>query len=138
MNKYPAWKYVLIAVALLVSIIYASPNLFGEVPVVQVSGARASVKVEEPMRGELEAAIKGAGIALAGVDAREGQATSASPTPTRRSRRATSSSQGAPGYVVALNLQRRPRRAGSRPSGRSPCTSAWTCAAACISCCRWT
>ncbi len=106
MNKYPAWKYVLIAVALVVSIIYASPNLFGEVPVVQVSGARASVKVEEPMRGELEAAIKGAGLALAGVDAQEGQATFRFPdTDTQIKARDLIQSKVPPGYVVALNLQ---------------------------------
>ncbi|MCM2329570.1 MAG: protein translocase subunit SecD, partial [Lysobacter sp.] len=106
MNKYPVWKYVLIAVALVVGIIYASPNLFGEVPVVQVSGARASVKVEGPMRGELEAAIKGAGLALSGVDAQDGQATFRFPdTDTQIKARDLIQSKVPPGYVVALNLQ---------------------------------
>jgi preprotein translocase subunit SecD len=44
MNRYPLWKYILIAVALVVSVIYAAPNLFGEVAAVQISGVRASVK----------------------------------------------------------------------------------------------
>ena len=74
MNKYPIWKYALITVALLVSLVYATPNLFGEVPVVQVSGARSSVKVEPALQATLEAAIKAAGIPLASVEAGDGQA----------------------------------------------------------------
>ena len=46
MNKYPLWKYIVIAVALVVSLLYAAPNLFGEVPAVQVSGLRATTKVD--------------------------------------------------------------------------------------------
>ena len=65
MNKYPIWKYVLIGAALLVSILYAAPNLFGEVPVVQVSGARASVKVESDLVATLESAIKAGGTSRA-------------------------------------------------------------------------
>ena len=37
MNKYPAWKYAIIVIAIVVSLIYAAPNLFGEVPAVQVN-----------------------------------------------------------------------------------------------------
>jgi len=35
MNRYPVWKYVVIALAVLISAIYAAPNLFGEIPAVQ-------------------------------------------------------------------------------------------------------
>jgi preprotein translocase subunit SecD len=62
MNKYPMWKYAIIVIALVVSVIYASPNLFGEVPAVQVSGARATVKVDEPLMKSLEDALKAAGV----------------------------------------------------------------------------
>ena len=106
MNKYPTWKYVIIVLALVVSVIYASPNLFGEVPVVQLSGARASVKVEDSMRADIEAAIKGAGIALAGVDASEGQATFRfADTDTQIKARDVIQAKVPAGYVVALNLQ---------------------------------
>jgi preprotein translocase subunit SecD len=40
MNQYPAWKYALIGLVLLVGLIYALPNLFGEDPALQVSSAR--------------------------------------------------------------------------------------------------
>jgi preprotein translocase subunit SecD len=106
MNKYPVWKYAIIVIALVVSVIYASPNLFGEVPVVQVSGARASVKVEPALQSELEAALKGAGIAVAGVDAAEGQATFRfADTDTQLKARDVIQGKVPPGYVVALNLQ---------------------------------
>jgi len=106
MNKYPLWKYVLIVVALVVGAVYASPNLFGEVPVVQVSGARATVKVEADLVASLEAAVKSAGIAVAGVDAAEGQATFRfADTDTQIKARDVIQGKVPPGYVVALNLQ---------------------------------
>ena len=53
MNKYPLWKYALIVVALVVSLLYAAPNLFGEVPAVQVAGIRASTKVDAAMQAAI-------------------------------------------------------------------------------------
>ena len=40
MNQYPAWKYLLISLVLLVGLVYALPNLFGEDPALQVTSAR--------------------------------------------------------------------------------------------------
>ena len=40
MNQYPAWKYLLIVIVLLVGVVYALPNLFGEDPALQVTSAR--------------------------------------------------------------------------------------------------
>lgn len=37
MNRYPLWKYLLIAVVLLIGLIYATPNLFPSQPAVQLS-----------------------------------------------------------------------------------------------------
>ena len=34
MNRYPLWKYLLIAATLILAAIYALPNLFGETPAV--------------------------------------------------------------------------------------------------------
>jgi len=36
-NQYPAWKYLLLAVITAFGVIYASPNLYGEDPAVQIS-----------------------------------------------------------------------------------------------------
>jgi preprotein translocase subunit SecD len=40
MNQYPAWKYALIGIILLVGLLYALPNLFGEDPALQVTSTR--------------------------------------------------------------------------------------------------
>jgi len=63
MNKYPIWKYAIIAIALVVSLIYAAPNMFGEVPAIQVSGARATVKVDAALKSSIEDALKAANLA---------------------------------------------------------------------------
>lgn len=43
MNHFPAWKNILIVVALVIAGIYALPNLYGEDPSVQISPLRGSV-----------------------------------------------------------------------------------------------
>ncbi|HKJ18287.1 MAG TPA: protein translocase subunit SecD [Xanthomonadales bacterium] len=40
MNQYPAWKYILITIILVLGAVYALPNLFGKDPAVQVTSAR--------------------------------------------------------------------------------------------------
>ena len=42
MNQYPAWKYLLISLALIVGVVYALPNLFGEDPALQITSDRGS------------------------------------------------------------------------------------------------
>ncbi len=105
MNKYPAWKYILIALALVASIIYTAPNLFGEVPAVQVSGARASVKVDETLQKSLEEALKAAAVPVTAVDTGEGfvRFRFADPDTQIKARDVIQSKVG-PGYIVALNL----------------------------------
>ncbi|MEO7743288.1 MAG: protein translocase subunit SecD [Usitatibacter sp.] len=68
MNRYPLWKYIVIAVALVVSTLYAAPNIFGEVPAVQVSGARSAVKVDEALRTSIDEALKAAKIDTRGTE----------------------------------------------------------------------
>jgi preprotein translocase subunit SecD len=62
MNRYPAWKYAIILVALLIGAIYTLPNFFGEAPAVQVSSAKATVKVDGTTRTRVEQALAAAGI----------------------------------------------------------------------------
>ena len=42
LNKYPLWKYLLIAVVLIVSLIYSAPNLYPDDPAIQISGASSA------------------------------------------------------------------------------------------------
>jgi preprotein translocase subunit SecD len=62
MNRYPLWKYLIIAVALVVGLLYALPNLFGEAPAVQVSAARSSVKVDTTTVTRVEQALAAQGL----------------------------------------------------------------------------
>lgn len=62
MNRYPAWKYALIVVALLIAALYTLPNFFGEAPAVQVSSSRATTKIDLTTLARVEQALKDAGI----------------------------------------------------------------------------
>lgn len=44
MNKYPLWRYLLIVVLIVLGVIYALPNLYGEDPAIQIT-PKASVEI---------------------------------------------------------------------------------------------
>ncbi|HET9976643.1 MAG TPA: protein translocase subunit SecD [Burkholderiaceae bacterium] len=62
MNRYPWWKYAILVVALLVGLVYTAPNLFGEAPAVQVSSAKATVKVEPALVDRVRGALTAANV----------------------------------------------------------------------------
>ncbi len=53
-NRYPVWKNILVLVVMIVAFFYAAPNLFGDDPAVQISGANAAI----PVTQETAAAVK--------------------------------------------------------------------------------
>jgi len=60
-NRYPTWGYALIGVAILVAFLYTLPNFYGESPSVQVSSAKATVKVDAALLARVEETLtKGA------------------------------------------------------------------------------
>jgi preprotein translocase subunit SecD len=67
MNRYPLWKYIVVAMALVLGFIYTLPNFFGESPAVQVSSAKATIKVDEKAKARVEEALQAAGIAHDGI-----------------------------------------------------------------------
>ena len=67
MNRYPVWKYALIALCVLFAFVYTVPNFFGESPAVQVSAGRATVKVDAALVSRLEPALKAAGAPPTGM-----------------------------------------------------------------------
>ena len=73
MNRYPIWKYAVIAVALVVAAIYAAPNLFGEIPAVQVAGKRTTLHVDDALRDKITAALKAANVAPVAIETSEGK-----------------------------------------------------------------
>jgi len=57
MNDFPRWKYVLVAVLMLLGILYGIPNLFPQQPAVQISanrGATVDEALKEKAQGVLE------------------------------------------------------------------------------------
>ena len=110
MNRYPVWKYAIILVALLISALYALPNVFGESPAVQVSVAKASLKLDASALSRVEDALKAAGITADAV-ALDGTSIKARFSNTDAQLKAKDAIQkalnpdaGDSGYVVALNL----------------------------------
>lgn len=67
MNRYPLWKYIIIVIALLFGVLYTAPNLFGESPAVQVSSAKATVKVDTTMVARVEEVLAKGGIKPEGI-----------------------------------------------------------------------
>jgi len=110
MNRYPVWKYAIILIALVVGGLYALPNVFGEAPAVQISVAKASMKLDAATLSRVEEALKTAGIAADAV-ALEGTSIKARFGSTDVQLKAKDAIQKSlnpdaaePGYVVALNL----------------------------------
>ena len=62
MNRYAIWKYLTIALALLVGGLYTLPNLFGEAPAVQVSSAKPSRPLPTNLPTVVEAALSTTGL----------------------------------------------------------------------------
>jgi len=65
-NRFPTWKYALIALAVVVALVYTLPNFYGESPAVQISSGRSTVKVDSELLARVEAALAKAGIAPTG------------------------------------------------------------------------
>lgn len=62
MNRYPIWKYLFIAILLVISGIYSLPNLFGETPAVQLSTNRQSIVINEDTIQKVRADLKAQNI----------------------------------------------------------------------------
>ncbi|WP_153109319.1 protein translocase subunit SecD [Propionivibrio limicola] len=67
MNRYPLWKYVIVAFSLLVGLLYTLPNFFGESPAVQVSSAKATLKTDTKTLERVENTLKTANIESNGI-----------------------------------------------------------------------
>jgi preprotein translocase subunit SecD len=110
MNRYPAWKFAILVVALLLGVVYTLPNFFGEAPAVQVSSSKMSAKVDDATLMRVAEAIKAADVPAA-VLTLEGNSIKARFETTEQQLKAKDAIQKAlipegteNGYVVALNL----------------------------------
>ena len=63
LNQYPLWKNLLVVCVVAVGLVYSIPNLYPEQPIVQISGASASVELGESVLNQAKRALDDAGIA---------------------------------------------------------------------------
>ncbi len=62
MNRYPWWKYAILAVTLLIGLLYTAPNFYGEAPAVQVSAAKSTIKVDDTTLERVKSVLAEASI----------------------------------------------------------------------------
>lgn len=72
MNRYPLWKYLIIAVSLLLGLLYTLPNFFGESPAVQISPLRVNHQADTALLQQVEDSLKKANIQNDGLFLEEG------------------------------------------------------------------
>ncbi|MDB5828610.1 MAG: preprotein translocase subunit SecD, partial [Variovorax sp.] len=110
MNRYPVWKYAIIVIVLLVGLIYALPNFFGEAPAVQVSAAKSTVKVDSAVQARIDDALKTANLVpdMQTLDATSLRVRFLTPDEQLKARdviqHALVPDANDPSYTVALNL----------------------------------
>jgi preprotein translocase subunit SecD len=110
MNRYPLWKYAIIVVALLVGALYTAPNFFGEAPAVQVSPAKAVLKMDPSIQARVEEALQEAGIHPDAISLEAGSlrvrldSTDTQLKAKDAIQRALIKDPTDPDYIVALNL----------------------------------
>jgi preprotein translocase subunit SecD len=110
MNRYPLWKYVILAVALLVGLVYTAPNFFGEAPAVQVSSAKATLKLDASFAPRVQQLLEQAGLKpdFVQFDGNSVKARLADTEAQIKAKdalaRALNPDAANPSYIVALNL----------------------------------
>ena len=110
MNRYPLWKYLVLAVALVIGLLYAGPNLYGEAPAVQVSSGKVTVKLDAALSSRVEQVLADAKIKPDFVQF-DGASIKVRLGDTDTQKRAKDALSAAlnpdasnPSYIVALNL----------------------------------
>ena len=105
MNRYPLWKYLIIALALIVSAIYTVPNFYGESPAVQISSTRSAYPVNTSLMDQVETLLKTRELSPDGIylDGGSLKVRFRSPDEQLKARDAIQQALG-DHYIVALNL----------------------------------
>jgi preprotein translocase subunit SecD len=67
MNRYPVWKYIVIAITVLLGALYTAPNYFGESPALQVTSGKSTVKVTSDLTAKVEQVLKQENLKTDGI-----------------------------------------------------------------------
>lgn len=105
MNRYPLWKYILIATVILIGLLYTIPNFFGESPAVQVSPAKSTLKSDNALLQKVENTLQLASIPFNGIylDASGVKVRFANPEDQIKAKDKLNAGLGKD-YTIALNL----------------------------------
>ena len=68
LNRYPLWKNLLVAFVLVISAIYALPNIYPPDPAVQVSGSSSALEIDQGTLDKAIDALSEAGIGVRGSE----------------------------------------------------------------------
>jgi preprotein translocase subunit SecD len=110
MNRYAWWKYLIIALALVVGLIYSLPNVFGEAPAVQISSGKATLKLTPDAVAKVEGVLAQAKVPADYVEFDNGSIKARFKDPDAQLKakdalgRAFNPDPADPHYIVALNL----------------------------------
>ena len=103
--RYPAWKYLLIIVVLIISTLYALPSLYPDEPAVQISGAKAGTVIDQSVIQKAEQILKSDNIASHDNSFTQNAALLRLDSSEAQLKAKESLSKGlGENYVVALNL----------------------------------
>ncbi len=110
MNRYPLWKYLIIAMAVFVGLLYSLPNVFGEAPAVQLSSGKVTVKLDADAVSRVQTVLAAAKVQadfveLDGTSVRARLKNTDDQIKARDAlSRAFNPDPADPRYIVALNL----------------------------------
>lgn len=104
MNRYAFWKYLLIGFVIVIGMLYALPNLYGEDPALQVSAVR-SASLDEALKARVEETLAGAGVTVKSSSIDDGRLmVRFNDTDAQLKAVDYVKAELGTGYVVALNL----------------------------------
>jgi len=104
MNQYPLWKYLLLVIMLVIGLIYALPNVYGEDPALQISGSR-NATLDTAAKDKVISALEAANIPVKTTELKPDQLLIRfNDTETQLKAVDFVKSALGTGYIVALNL----------------------------------
>ncbi|MXS84376.1 protein translocase subunit SecD [Nitrosomonas sp. HPC101] len=105
MNRYPLWKYIVIAISILLGLLYTLPNFFGESPAVQISPLRAGARTDAALLQHVEQVLNQQNLSYSETILEStGIKIRFTDTDTQIKAKDILSSEVGSDYVVALNL----------------------------------
>jgi len=106
MNRYPAWKYVVILIILLVGVLYAAPNLYFDDPALQIAGNRYATVNDDTLK-QIESTLKDSSIEYkSAVIDEKGVLIRFKDDKDRQTAKTSLQELLGPNYIVALNYAR--------------------------------